>query len=99
MAQSYGELYRVKYGAAKTKVTVTGPAVDQEYYKERKPWTMDGETVQVVDNNEHLGQIIGVRQEEQNIDLRIKKGRNSLFSLLGAAFAYNTNTNALYFRR
>ena len=99
MAQSYGELYRVKYGAAKTKVTVTGPAVDQEYYKERKPWTMDGETVQVVDNNEHLGQIFGVRQEEQNIDLRIKKGRNSLFSLLGAAFAYNTNTNALYFRR
>ena len=88
MAQFYGEKYQVKYGAAKTKVTITGPAVDQDYYKDRKPWTMEGETVQVVDTNEHLGQIIGDRQEERNIDLRIKKARNSLFGLLGPAFAY-----------
>ena len=78
----------IKYGAGKTKVTVTGPVVDQEYYKERKPWTMYGENVQVVDNNEHLGQIIGDRQEEKNLDLRIDKARKSLFSLLGPAFAY-----------
>ena len=38
MAQFYGDMYRVKYGAAKTKVTITGPVVDQDYYKERKPW-------------------------------------------------------------
>ena len=81
-------MYCVKYGAAKTKVTVTGPVVDQDYYKESKPWTMEGEKVQVVDNNEHLGQIIGVRQEERNVDLRVKKARNSLFSLLGPALAY-----------
>ena len=62
--------------------------MEQDYYKERKPWTMEGEKVQVVDNNEHLGQIIGNRQEEKNGDLRIVKARNSLFSLLGSAFSY-----------
>ena len=40
--------YRVKYGAAKTKVAVTGPAVDQVYYKKRKPWSKDGEQVHVL---------------------------------------------------
>ena len=43
MAPSNGDMYRVKYGAAKTKVTVTGPIIDQDYYKERKPWTMEGD--------------------------------------------------------
>ena len=50
---------------------------------------MDGEQVKVVDNNDHLGQIVsGHQQEEKNIDERITKGRNNLFGLLGAAFSY-----------
>ena len=42
-----------------------------------------------VEDNDHLGQIVsGTRQEEKNIDERIKKGRGQLFSMLGPAFAY-----------
>ncbi len=48
--------------------------------------------VDVVEENDHLGQIIsGKNQIEKNIDERLKKGRNSLFSLLGAGFAYKCN--------
>ena len=50
---------------------------------------MDGVKVDVVDNNEHLGQIIsGFQQESKNVDNRLTKGRKSLFGLLGAGFAY-----------
>ena len=50
---------------------------------------MDGEKIDVVENNDHLGLIIsGDRQYEKNIDLKIKKSRNSLFTLLGPAFQY-----------
>ena len=43
----------------------------------------------VVENNEHLGQIVsGLRQEEKNIDQSISKGRKSLYGMLGAAFSY-----------
>ena len=50
---------------------------------------MDGINISVVENNEHLGQIVsGINQISKNIDLRLKKGRGSLFGLLGPAFAY-----------
>ena len=50
---------------------------------------MGGAPIKVVEDNEHLGQIVsGTNQTEKNIDLRLKKGRGSLFSLLGPAFAY-----------
>ena len=50
---------------------------------------MSGETVKVVEDNEHLGQIVsGTNQEQKNIDESLKKGRGHLFSMLGAAFAY-----------
>ena len=53
------------------------------------PWSMDGEKVKVLDENDHLGQIIsGDRQVEKNIDARIIKSRNTLFGLLGPAFQY-----------
>ena len=40
-------------------------------------------------DNEHLGQIVsGCDQEQKNIDLRIKKGRNNIFGLLGPAFSF-----------
>ena len=89
MAEHYGSLYRIQYGASKTKITVSGPAIDVKYYQDTQPWKMAGQAIQVVDNNEHLGQIVsGSRQEEKNVDLRIKKSRNMLFALLGPAFSF-----------
>ena len=42
---------------------------------------MDNKTVQVVDENEHLGQIVsGLYQEEKNIDLKMESGRKILRS-------------------
>ena len=32
IASFYGKMYHVKYGAAKTKVTITGSAIDMKYY-------------------------------------------------------------------
>ena len=91
MAQFYGNMYQVEYGASKTKITISGPEVDRTYYKEVSPWSMDGEKVKVVDDNDHLGQVIsGERQVGKNIDLRIKKSRNTLFGLLGPAYQYKS---------
>ena len=85
----YGLRYRVKYGASKTKITVVGSEIDKSYFSDTLPWKMGGERIKVVENNEHLGQIVSdLRQEQKNVDLRFKKGRGILFSLLGPAFAY-----------
>ena len=59
------------------------------YYSDTKPWKMNGQPIDVVENNDHLGQIVsGNRQEEKNVELRIKKSQNSLFALLGPAFSF-----------
>ena len=82
-------MYRYLQEIAKTKITIVGSEVDMEYFKDTTPWTMGGDTIKVVENNEHLGQVVsGSRQESKNIDLRIQKGRGNLYSLLGPAFAY-----------
>ena len=89
IASHYGSLYRIKYGASKTKITVSGSEIDRKHYFDTKPWIMDNQSVEVVENNEHLGQIVsGAKQEEKNIDQRISKARNALFGLLGPAFSY-----------
>ena len=89
IATHYGQMYRIKYGASKTKVTVVGSEIDSNYFKDISPWKMDGGTVNVVENNEHLGQVVsGVSQEEKNVDLRVSKGRKNLFGLLGAGFSF-----------
>ena len=89
IASHYGSLYRIKYGASKTKITVSGPEIDIDYYCDTKPWTMDSQSIAVVENNEHLGQIVrGQSQQEKNIESRIKKSQNSLFALLGPAFSF-----------
>ena len=89
IAAHYGNLYRIQYGASKTKITVSGPEIDMKYYKDTQPWKMAGQPIEVVENNDHLGQIVsGSRQEEKNVDLRIKKSRNTLFGLLGPAFSF-----------
>ena len=59
------------------------------FYKETKPWRLNGETVPVVDCNEHLGLVVsGSDEEQKNVDENIIKCRNSLFALLGPAFSY-----------
>ena len=89
IAAFYGKMYRVTYGAAKTKVTVVGSEIDMQYYRDVTPWNMDGQKVKVTEDNDHLGQIVsGVSQELKNVDTRIDKGRKSLFGMLGAAFAF-----------
>ena len=88
IASHYGLRYKIKYGASKTKITVVGSKIDMKYYSDTTPWVMDGEKVKVVEDNDHLGQIVsGTNQETKNIDERITKGRKSLFKLLGPAFA------------
>ena len=37
IAAFYGKMYRVTYGAAKTKVTVVGSALDMDYYSDVTP--------------------------------------------------------------
>ena len=82
-------MYKVKYGAAKTKVTVVGSPIDMSYYGEVQPWRLNGQKVNVTTDNEHLGQIVsGTDQEQKNVELRIEKGRKNLFGMLGPAFAY-----------
>ena len=84
IASHYGKIYRVQYGASKTKITITGSEIDSSYFQEARPWKMDGEVIDVVCDNDHLGQIVsGGQQEQKNIDSRISKARKSLFSLLG----------------
>ena len=66
-----------------------GSDVDMTYYKDTTPWRMDGDTVKVVENNDHLGQIVsGVCQESKNVDSSLQKGRTSLYGMLGPAFAF-----------
>ena len=89
LADHYGRLYWVKYGADKCKVVVSGADCDRQYYADIQPWTLNGEYVKVVDDNEHLGQIIsGQQQKAKNIDLRLSNARKSLFGMLGAGFSY-----------
>ena len=89
IASHYGLRYRIKYGASKTKITVVGSEIDKMYFSDTQPWKMDGELVNIAENNEHLGQIVSdLRQEQKNVDLKLRKGRGALFSLLGPAFAY-----------
>ena len=89
IAEHYGIRYKIKYGAAKTKITVVGSQIDMTYYSDTTPWRMGGDVVKVVENNDHLGQIVsGLNQEVKNVDGSLTKGRKSLYGLLGPAFAY-----------
>ena len=91
ISQHYGQLYRIKYGANKTVISVVGSKVDMKYFEDVKPWHMDSLPVSVMEDNDHLGLIIsGIREEEKNVDRRLQKARGSLFKLLGPAFSYKT---------
>jgi hypothetical protein len=50
------------------------------YYSDTTPWKMGGQPIKVVEDNEHLGQLVsGTRQEEKNIDGRLKKRKGLPF--------------------
>ena len=55
---------------------MTGPGIDIKYYSAATPWTMDGMSIKVMEENKHLEQIVsGSNQTITNIDNRLKKGR------------------------
>ena len=86
----FGRRYRVNFNADKTKLVVTGSLIDMQYFMDTSPWTLNGERVSVVENNEHLGLVVsGTSEEQKNVDNNIKDCRKSLFGLLGPAFAFN----------
>ena len=65
LLENYSRKYRVPFGKGKTKIVVTGSLVDIQHYKDIKMWTMDGEEVLIVDENEHLGRVVtGFGEEE-----------------------------------
>ena len=69
IAEKYGQEYRIKYGAKKTKITVVGSNVDMQYYKDVSPWIIEDQRIDVSENNEHLGQIVSdIDQTSKNID-------------------------------
>ena len=85
----YGRRYRLIFGPDKTKVTVTGSRHDMQYYKENIIWSLHGETLEVAEDNDHLGLIVsGYNEEQKNIDKNINSARQSLFKFLGNIFAY-----------
>ena len=85
----YARRYQLQFNAGKTKIVVTGSKIDMAFYKDTKPWSLNGEKISVVDSNEHLGLIVaGADEEQKNVDENITKCRSSLFTLLGPAFAY-----------
>ena len=68
---------------------ISASKLDMSYYKETRPWTLNGERVRVVDSNEHLGLVVsGLDEEQKNVDANLVKCRNSLFAMLGPAYAY-----------
>ena len=84
----YAKRYRVVFNADKTKIVVTGSKVDMDYYSDISPWSLNGERITVVENNEHLGLVVsGLCEEQKNVDMNITKCRNSIFGLLGPIFA------------
>ena len=65
----YAKRYQLRFNAEKTKIVVFGSKHDMTFYKETSPWTLNGETVKVVDANEHLGLVVaGLGEEERNVD-------------------------------
>ena len=68
LAAYYGQLYKVKYNPSKTKIVISGPTIDHNYYHDVNPWSMYGQTVTVTTDIQHLRQVIsGSQQIETNV--------------------------------
>ena len=84
----FARRYHLKFNS-KTKIVITGSKIDMEFYKDTASWNVNGELIQVVDDNDHLGLIVsGLNEEQKNVDANIIKCRSSLFALLGQAYSY-----------
>ena len=54
----------------KTKIVVTGSKVDMDYYGDTVPWSLNGERIAMVQNNEHLGLVVsGLNEEQKKLNL------------------------------
>ena len=53
---------------------MTESKIHMAYYKETSPWSLKGERVKVVENNDHLCRIVsGMAEEQNNVDENIVK--------------------------
>ena len=85
----YGKRYRLRFGADKTKITVTGSRQDMSYYKDINLWSLGGATIPVTEDNEHLGLVVsGFNEELKNVDKNVDSARKIIFNLLGNIFSY-----------
>ena len=88
----YAKRYRVNFNPAKTKAVVTASKVDMAFYKDTKPWLLNGERIKVVNENEHLGLIVsGWSEEQKNVDQKINNCRNSCLPCQAPHIATNAN--------
>ena len=88
--------YHQRFNACKTRAVVVGSKIDMAYFEDICPWTLYGKKLSVVETNEHLGLLVsGLNEEQKNVDNNITKCRNSLFGLLGPAFAYKCLLNPI----
>ena len=70
----YADNYQLKFNADKSKIVMTGSKIHMAYYKETSPWSLKGERVKVVENNDHLCRIVsGMAEEQNNVDENIVK--------------------------
>ena len=75
---------------------MTGSRHDMNYYKDVSPWSLNGEKIMVVTENDHLGLIVsGLDEEKKNIDRNITQCRGSLFTLLGPALSFKCKLSPL----
>ena len=51
IANFYGVMYKVTFGAAKTKITIVGSELDRNYYSDVAPWRFLGKKVKVTEDN------------------------------------------------
>ena len=63
IAQHYGQLYRIEYGASKTVVSVVGSKQDMQYYQDIQLWVMDDKPVSEEEDNDYLGLIVSRYKE------------------------------------
>ena len=76
----YRRRYRLTFGPEKTEVTVTGSKVDMNYYKDISLWTLNGQSLTVSEDNNHLGLVVsGIDEEIKNVDKNIIAARKALF--------------------
>ena len=60
-----------------------------DYYRDINIWKLNGEPLNVTEDNEHLGLVVsGTDEERKNVDKNIESARKMLMSLMGNIFSY-----------